>query len=122
MKYTSDTMHMLQEKRGYRCPGVFERMQPIADIIDFEIEELGNEHLKEDMQKHLGVEGIKQLRKEYPEAKGIWLTSKKAAKRLYCSGEAPKAYIIPECAKIASDLGYDGALFLLPKGCLMEYG
>jgi hypothetical protein len=117
VKMTPETQRLLKEKKGFRCPGEFDRLQPIADILDHEITELGNDHLILEIKANLGVKDTKALRQQFPEAKGLWLTSRKAASELYCSGDKPEAYKIPECAKLVSDLGYDGALFLLPQGC-----
>lgn len=119
-KYTTDTQKILKEKTGYRCDGEYHKPLSIGDIIDQETEELGNKQMIKEMQRFIGVKNTQELRTKYPEAKGIWLTSKEAATKLYCEGNKPEKYTIPECAKVISDLGYDGTLFLIPKGCEIE--
>jgi hypothetical protein len=87
-------------------------------LIEFEVEELGNEHLIADLANVLGTKSTLQavlsaLHYRYgPGAVGMWLCdSPEWAEKRYGPGEAYRVKI-PAGAIVGSDLGPDGKLWI----------
>lgn len=86
--------------------------------LDYEYRELGNAHLLQDVSKFLGMPTaswnniIKEFRKRYGDATGMWLTrTKKDADELYGEyGNLEKHQYREE--DVVSDLGSDGIFVL----------
>jgi len=105
--------------KGYRINYPEQRVAWKA--LQFEYEELANEHILDDMADFLGVKGdwsavLNNFRQKYADAIGIWLTmSKKAAMELY--GQYGGDLLVYEYNPnmIITDLGYDGLFALNPQ-------
>lgn len=102
--------------KGYRVNWPEENIAWKA--LNFEYEELHNEHILDDLSDFLGVKGtwstvLSAFRERYGNAKGIWLThSRQAAIKYY--GDYGGDILVYEYnpKSIISDLGDDG-LFVL---------
>jgi hypothetical protein len=105
--------------KGYRIGGPAE--SNAARVLTFELEELCNAHILDDLAHFLKVGGnwktlIGAFRDRYGRAEGVWLTrSKEAARRYYgrFGGDLIEYEYDPKM--IVSDLGDDGIFVLNPK-------
>lgn len=107
------------QRFGYRVGEIGE--SKAFQVIDFEVKELGNEHILTDAAKVLKSKPTKSAVLEVikscfgKDAQAVWLTkTKKRAEEMYGPGEADKI-AIPKGAVILSDLGNDGQLWVYKK-------
>ena len=107
------------QRFGYRVGEIGE--SKASQVIDFEVEELGNDHILTDAAKVLNSKPAKSAVLEVidscfgKDAQAVWLTkTKKRAEEMYGPGEANKI-TIPEGAVILSNLGDDGQLWVYKK-------
>lgn len=115
---------LLREGVGYRCEEFRgSRVTRATDVIRFEVDELGNEHILDELREVLGLPGsatleqsLSAVRDRFGEnSRAVWLGTEEAVRELYCGvGEEPIAVEIPGNAVLVSDLGHDGQLFLFP--------
>lgn len=105
-----------RRRHGYRVGEVAEANA--INVLDFEIDELGNEHIITEAAKALHVEPTKEdvqqaIKERFgPDAQAIWLCStRKRAEHMYGPGVADKIRI-PRGAVVISDLGADGRLYV----------
>lgn len=121
---SGEAKKLLRERVGYRCTEFRgSGVTGATDVIRFEVDELGNEHILDELREVLGLPGsatleqsLSAIRDRFGEdSKAIWLGTEEAVRELYCEREEePIAVEIPEDAVLISDLGYDGQLFLFP--------
>lgn len=106
----------MSDRIGYRIGEPEEKNA--RKLIEFEVEELGNEHLIQDLSNTLGTKATLQavfnaLHYRYgPDAVAMWLcASPEWAVKRYGPGEAYSVEV-PSGAIVGSDLGPDGKLWI----------
>lgn len=107
------------QRFGYRVGEIGE--SSASHVIDFEVKELGNDHILTDAAKVLKTKSSNSAVQKAinlcfgNDAQAVWLTKKKKrAEEMYGPGEVDKI-IIPKGAVILSDLGDDGQLWVYKK-------
>lgn len=102
--------------RGYR---INYPEEPLAwKALNFEYEELGNKHIKDDISHFLKTMGtwkslLAEFKKQYGDAKGVWLTHTKEEVLEYDGRFGEYCLIYEYDPKlIVSDLGPDGFFVL----------
>jgi hypothetical protein len=132
LELSEETKRMLKEGRGFRCESYGgSGKRKATDVIPFEVRELDNYHIAEDVCKALGFsckcwepeecdESLKRIEQFIienfgPGAQAVWVGTREAVVEHYCQpDEQPDEMELTEEHLVISDLGDDGALVLMP--------
>lgn len=122
---TAETIKMLKNNVGYRNNEISAIIDPnIVEVFEFETNELMNDDIRIYMKTNYNLNNLEEIytyfEKEFDKKRtslyGFWLTSKEAVADLYSIEETEKHMDSYEINRfktiIASDIGYDGTLFV----------
>ena len=130
MKLSRTARHLKRTGVGYRNDNIVGLgYESAPDVIEHEISAMGNTHMVNEIEKALrinltpdpesgdlleAIDAIKStVQKRFgKDAKVMWLTSKTGVRDNYESRH-PSSYSIPKAARIISDIGTQGQLFLM---------
>lgn len=109
--------------KGYRV-GWGEGSTVAWKVLNFEYEDLGNEHILDDVSKFISVKGnwptvLDAFKRQYGDAMGIWLTREKDDAVEYYGehgGDLLECDFDPR--QVISDIGPDGIFVLNPGECI----
>ena len=119
-KLSKEAKEILRNGGGYRCEGSLSRSTKASEVLRFEIDELGNDHILTEIMAAFGLpktptteEAISLIERRFGvDAKVLWLATQESVKRYCDEGEEPEYYDLPGGAVIISDLDAEGQLFL----------
>ena len=124
---TSQTKQLVRSGIGFRTEAAYgEGYRSAKSVILHENDELGNTSTISSVASHLGLPGNASVEEVFAtidkrfgsNAKAIWFASLTAVRHFYLDNPSDldkiDVYTIPKKAIVIEDLGYDGALFLMP--------
>lgn len=118
MELSLETEKIVKNNYGFRnnyAFGMTIEDYLIQDILDYEINELENVDMDEEVKSRLEIKDFNEINSKLDttdDVYGFWLaTSEKVVKDIYYGNDNLSKIYLPEKFLVISDLGYDGALF-----------